>query len=83
MGLDKTRDKRVHITQMQMAKIVEYSVKNPSKKYQDVLEWATEELKLSETPSTVIRHQLFGSLCMWRKSKTKKSFDNRDLQQRN
>jgi hypothetical protein len=38
MGLDKTRDKRVRITQMQKAKIVEYSVKNPSNKYQDVLE---------------------------------------------
>ena len=57
---------------MQKAKIVEYSVKIPSKKYQDVLQWATEELKLSETPSTP-------ALCMWRKSETKKSFDNRDL----
>ena len=65
MGLDKTRDKRVRITQMQKAKIVEYSVKNPSKKYKDVLEWATEELKLSETPSTA-------ALCMWLKPETKR-----------
>ena len=38
MGMDKASDKRVRLGQLQKAKIVEYSVKNPSMKYQDVLE---------------------------------------------
>jgi hypothetical protein len=39
---------------------------NPSTKYQDVLEWAKQDFKLSETPST-------SALCMWLKPETKKS----------
>ncbi len=40
MGVDKASDKRVCRSQLQKAKIVEYSVENPSMKYQDALEWA-------------------------------------------
>jgi len=32
-GLDKVQDKRVRLSQMQKAKIVEYHVNHPSKKY--------------------------------------------------
>jgi hypothetical protein len=50
-GMEKSSDKRVHISQLNKAKIVEFSVKNPSMKYQDILLWAKDELKLSELPS--------------------------------
>mmetsp|Transcript_41951 Transcript_41951/g.87684 ORF Transcript_41951/g.87684 Transcript_41951/m.87684 type:complete len:145 (+) Transcript_41951:59-493(+) len=66
MGMDKASDKRVRLGQLQKAKIVEYSVKNPSMKYQDVLEWAKQEFKLNEAPSA-------SALCMWLKPETKKS----------
>ncbi len=48
--MDKAGDKRVRLGQSQKAKIVEYSVKNPFMKYQDVLKWAKQEFKLSEAP---------------------------------
>ncbi len=39
-GIDKASDERIGLSQLQKAKIVEYSVKNPPMKYQDFLEWA-------------------------------------------
>ncbi len=36
MGMDKVSDKRVWLGQLQKAKNVEYSVKNPSMKYQEL-----------------------------------------------
>ncbi len=42
----------VSLVYLQKAKIVQYTVKSPSMKYHDVLEWANEEFKLREALST-------------------------------
>jgi hypothetical protein len=65
MGMDKASDERIRLSQSQKAKIVKYSVKNPSMKYQGVLKWA-KEFKMGETPST-------SALCMWIKHEKIKS----------